>query len=164
MKLKDIYRDLRKKHGLSQEELAEKLMVTRQAVSRWENGETVPSTDTLKLMSRFYEVPINALLGCPQELYCQACGMPLKEDESIAREPDGSFNEEHCRWCWVDGKYIGPETMEEMIELCVPHMKMPEDAAREFLRKQLPTLKHWRTNAQPPATEQPAVPQQKTGG
>ncbi|MCL2509348.1 MAG: zinc ribbon domain-containing protein [Oscillospiraceae bacterium] len=31
-----------------------------------------------------------------------------------------------------------------MIEVCVPHMKMPEDAARDFLRKQLPTLKHWK--------------------
>lgn len=147
MKLKMIYREIRKKQGLTQEEMAQKLFVTRQAVSRWENGESVPSIDTLQLMSKTFGIPINALLGCPQELYCQACGMPLKDDDSIARALDGGFDEEHCRWCVVDGKYVGAETMEEMIEVCVPHMKMPEDAARDFLRKQLPTLKHWRTNS-----------------
>ena len=41
---------LRKKNGWSQEELAEKVFVTRQAVSRWENGETTPNTETLKLL------------------------------------------------------------------------------------------------------------------
>ena len=45
METKDIILELRTKNGLSQDELAEKLYVTRQAVSRWENGETVPNTD-----------------------------------------------------------------------------------------------------------------------
>ena len=49
METKDILLELRQKRGLSQEELAEKLFVTRQAVSRWENGETTPNVDTLKL-------------------------------------------------------------------------------------------------------------------
>ena len=44
METKDIIRDLRVKKGLSQEELAERVFVTRQAVSRWENGETIPNT------------------------------------------------------------------------------------------------------------------------
>jgi len=144
MKLKSRFKELRKKQGLTQEEMAQKLSVTRQAVSRWETGETVPSIDTLSLMSRSFGVSINSLLGQPRELYCQACGMPLRDDDSIARAPGGCFDEDHCRWCVVDGKYVGPDTMEEMIEVCVPHMKMPEDAARNFLRKQLPMLKHWR--------------------
>ena len=42
---------LRKHLNLSQNEFAEKLSVTRQAVSRWENGETVPNIDTLKLIA-----------------------------------------------------------------------------------------------------------------
>ena len=89
---------------------------------------------------------INALLGQPDELYCQACGMPLKKDDDIAHEPDGSFNEKYCRWCWVDGKYVGAATVEEMIEVCLPHMGWPDqDAARAFLQKQLPQLEHWRT-------------------
>lgn len=47
METKEIIRELRAKNGLSQDELAEKIFVTRQAVSRWENGETVPNTETL---------------------------------------------------------------------------------------------------------------------
>ena len=52
METKDIIYQLRTEKGLSQEELAEKVFVTRQAVSRWETGETVPNTETLKLLSR----------------------------------------------------------------------------------------------------------------
>lgn len=50
METKDVIFGLRTKKGLSQDELAAKVMVTRQAVSRWENGETVPNTETLKLL------------------------------------------------------------------------------------------------------------------
>ena len=42
METKDVILQLRNRENLSQEELAEKLFVTRQAVSRWENGETLP--------------------------------------------------------------------------------------------------------------------------
>lgn len=50
METKDIILELRTKNKLSQDELAKKVMVTRQAVSRWENGETIPNTETLKLL------------------------------------------------------------------------------------------------------------------
>lgn len=50
METKDIILELRNKAGLSQDELAEKVFVTRQAVSRWENGETTPNTETLNLV------------------------------------------------------------------------------------------------------------------
>ena len=52
METKDVILELRTKKGLSQDELAEKVYVTRQAVSRWENGETIPNTETLKLLLR----------------------------------------------------------------------------------------------------------------
>jgi len=152
MKVKKILKDLRKKAGLSQEALAQKVLVTRQAVSRWETGETVPNTETLKLLSALFGVTINTLLGQPRELYCQACGMPLRDDESVARDTEGGFNEEFCRWCWVDGAYAGPGTMEEMIEVCVPHMGMPPDQARALLQKQLPQLKFWKAKAEAEAT------------
>ena len=79
----DILKELRQKHNLTQEELAERVLVTRQAVSRWETGETQPNTETLKLLSREYSVSINTLLGSPRQLFCQCCGMPLNEDENI---------------------------------------------------------------------------------
>ena len=85
MKTKEIIYELRTKKGLSQEELAERVFVTRQAVSRWENGETVPNTETLKLLSKEFEVSINTLLGSPQRLICQCCGMPL-EDCDISKK------------------------------------------------------------------------------
>ena len=70
METKDIILELRTKKGLSQDELAERLFVTRQAVSRWENGETIPNTEALKLLSKFFNVSINTLLGSPRELVC----------------------------------------------------------------------------------------------
>ena len=90
MNTKDILRQLRVQKGLSQDELAEKLYVTRQAVSRWETGETTPNVETLKLLSHFFDVSINTLLGTPRALVCQCCGMPL-DDASLSRELDGAF-------------------------------------------------------------------------
>ena len=48
METKNVIYELRTGKSMSQDELAEKLFVTRQAVSRWENGETVPNAETLK--------------------------------------------------------------------------------------------------------------------
>ena len=104
METKDVIFKLRTTNGLSQDELAEKVYVTRQAVSRWENGETVPNVDTLKLLSKLFNVSINTLLGSPQQLVCQCCGMPL-QDDSISKEKDGLFNEEYCKWCYADGDF-----------------------------------------------------------
>ena len=104
MNTKDILRQLRVQKGLSQDELAEKLYVTRQAVSRWETGETTPNVETLKLLSRFFDVSINTLLGTPRALVCQCCGMPL-DDASLSRELDGAFNEDYCKWCYHAGTF-----------------------------------------------------------
>ena len=120
METKDVILSLRRKAGLSQDALAEKVFVTRQAVSRWETGETVPNTDTLKLLSRLFDVSINTLLGAPRQLICQCCGMPL-EDENISREPDGTLNEEYCKWCYSGGEFKY-NSAEQLIDFCVEHM------------------------------------------
>lgn len=62
MEIKDILYNLRKNNNLTQDEMAKKLFVTRQAVSRWENGETIPNVDTLKLISNIFDVSINSLI------------------------------------------------------------------------------------------------------
>lgn len=54
---------LRKQKGLTQMELAEKLNVSRQAISRWEVGAAVPSTDNMKILGDLYEVPVDYLLN-----------------------------------------------------------------------------------------------------
>ena len=145
MNTKDVIYELRTKNGLSQDELAEKVFVTRQAVSRWENGETVPSTDTLKLLSDLFGVSINTLLGSPQKLVCQCCGMPL-EDEIIGRNKDGSLNEDYCKWCYADGTYTY-SNMDDLIEVCVKHMvseNFTEEQVRAYMKQVLPTLDYWK--------------------
>ena len=145
MNTKDVIYGLRTKNGLSQDELAEKVFVTRQAVSRWENGETVPNTETLKRLSELFNVSINTLLGSPQKLICQCCGMPL-EDEIIGRNQDGSLNEQYCKWCYADGTYTYSD-MDELIDVCVKHMvndNFTEEQARAYMKQKLPQLDYWK--------------------
>jgi transcriptional regulator with XRE-family HTH domain len=104
METKNVILDLRTKMGLSQEELAERVFVTRQAVSRWETGETTPNIETLKLLSSLFDVSINTLLGSPRKLFCECCGMEI-DDSCISREKNGNINEEYCKWCYADGEY-----------------------------------------------------------
>ena len=145
MNTKDILHELRTKNGLSQDDLAEKVFVTRQAVSRWENGETVPGTETLKLLSKLFNVSINTLLGSPHKLICQCCGMPL-EDSIIGRNRDGSLNESYCKWCYADGTYTY-SSMDDLIEVCVRNMvneQFSEEQVRAYLKQTLPTLDYWK--------------------
>ena len=145
MNTKDILFELRTKNGLSQDDLAERVFVTRQAVSRWENGETVPNTDTLKQLSKLFNVSINTLLGAPRQLICQCCGMPL-EDAIISKDKDGTLNEDYCKWCYADGTYTYSD-MEELIGVCARHMAnedFSEEQARSYMRQMLPKLDYWK--------------------
>lgn len=145
MEPKNVIFELRTKKGLSQDELAQKVHVTRQAVSRWETGETVPNTETLKLLSKLFDVSINTLLGAPRSLICQCCGMPL-DDSTISKEPDGTFNEEYCKWCYADGKFVYT-SLEKLVDFLVEHMSnadWPPEQARAYFEAQLPKLDHWR--------------------
>ena len=131
MQTKDVILNLRTQKGLSQEALAEKVFVTRQAVSRWENGETIPNTETLKLLSKEFDISINTLLGSPRDLVCQCCGMPLK-DTDISKETDGFFN---------------ALSIEELTDFLVNHMateKWPADQARAYFEEKLPKLNYWK--------------------
>ncbi len=147
MEMKERLKTLREGKGLTQEALAQRLLVTRQAVSRWETGETQPNTETLKLISREFDVSINTLLGAPRQLFCQCCGMPLGEDGMISREPDGTFNEDYCRWCYADGRFVYA-SKEELIDFLVSHMPDAENRPEEERRAQydywLSQLKHWK--------------------
>ena len=147
MEIKDILKSLREKNHLTQDQLAERVMVTRQAVSRWENGETQPNTDTLKILSKEYDVSINTLLGSPRQLVCQCCGMPLTEDGMISKEPDGSFNEDYCKWCYTDGSFTY-KSKDSLLDFLVVHMLNPDNTAEDVRRVQfdgyLSQLKHWK--------------------
>ena len=146
MSVQEMIKTLREKHGFSQDQLAGCVMVTRQAVSRWETGETQPNTDTLKLLSKEFDVSINTLLGSPRKLICQCCGMPLSEDGMISKEADGSFNEDYCKWCYADGTYTYSD-MDDLIDVCVGHManeNFSEEQARSYMKQMLPKLDYWK--------------------
>ena len=146
METKNIIHKLRTEKGLSQDELAKKIFVTRQAVSRWENNETVPNTEALKLLSKEFDVSINTLLGSPRQLFCQCCGMPLDE-LTISKEIDGEFNEDYCKWCYADGQFAY-RTKEDLIEYLLCHMPNTDNLQEEERRVQfdcyLSQLKHWK--------------------
>ncbi len=143
----EILKKLREEHLLTQEELANRVNVTRQAVSRWERGDTWPSTDTLVLLSREFDVSINTLLGSPRRLFCQCCGMPLDDDGMISRNPDGSFNEKYCKWCYSDGHFAYSDK-DSLLDFLLSHMPNPENTPEEERRLQydgyLSQLEHWK--------------------
>ena len=147
MEVQEILKKLREKNNLTQEEMANRVNVTRQAVSRWENGETQPNPEMLKVLSREFDVSINTLLGSPRQLYCQCCGMPLSEDSMISRERDNSFNEDYCKWCYADGEFLYT-TKESLIDFMMQHMPNPQNQSeserRQFFESQLSNLKHWK--------------------
>lgn len=63
MQLGNNIQTLRKKKGLSQEKLAEKINVTRQTISNWELGEAAPNPEQLILLSKQFDISIDELVG-----------------------------------------------------------------------------------------------------
>ena len=75
--------NLRKSNGLSQEALAEKLGISRQAVSKWERAEASPDTDNLIMLARLYKVSLDELLQTEDEI-----PVPEKAEAGSAEEPE----------------------------------------------------------------------------
>ena len=155
METKTAILELRKNLNLSQLEFAERLLVTRQAVSRWENGETIPSIDTLRMISKTFHVSVDQLLDYPAGI-CQSCGMNLERDIDKGTNQDESESEEYCSFCYQHGKFAQDITMEEMIELNLRDLDewnksvglhLTKQEARAELMKYLPALKRWRAEA-----------------
>lgn len=147
MAIKDVLPRLRRERGLTQEDLAKKLFITRQAVSRWETGETAPAIDMTKLIAVMLDVPVTELLEMPEH-YCQSCGMMFTAPDQHGHEADGAEVEDFCRWCYDDGAYTYETTMEDMIEDCAPRMAeamdWTVDESASLLGAVLPTLKRWK--------------------
>ena len=154
METKDTILNLRKSLNLSQDEFAEQLFVTRQAVSKWENGETIPNTDTLKLMAETFKISVDHLLGHPAGI-CQSCGMPLQHDNEKGTQQDGSLSEEYCVYCFSKGAFTQDLTMEELIEHNLQTLdewneanglSLTREESIEQRMELLPTLKRWKTS------------------
>lgn len=152
METKDIILELRKSLHLSQREFAEKLSVTRQAVSRWENGETLPNIDTLRFIAETFQVSADYLLGRPAG-QCQSCGARLEQDSDRGTEADGTRSEDFCAFCYQQGTFTQDITMEQMVELNLQALDewnqaeglhLTKQEARSQLLQFLPTLKRWK--------------------
>lgn len=87
---------LRKRNSLSQEALAEKLGISRQAVSKWERAEASPDTDNLILLSRIYGISMDELLSTEDEIPVSYMDM---EEEKL---PEKEIREE-------EGEILSPE-------------------------------------------------------
>ena len=72
---------MRKKNNLSQEELAAKMGVTRQAVSKWERAESAPDMENLILLAKLYGVTIDELLNTGASPETVSAGISLKKDD-----------------------------------------------------------------------------------
>lgn len=95
MELKEKLVALRKEKGLTQSAVAEKLDVSRQAISRWESGIALPSTDNLKSLSALYGVPVDYLLNSDTEEQRVTKGLEA-ENSTVdgIRLSDENLNEE----------------------------------------------------------------------
>jgi len=98
-------------------------------------------------LSKEFDVSINTLLGNPRQLVCQCCGMPLSEDTMISKEPNGSFNEDFCKWCYSDGEFVY-KTKDALLDYLVGYMPNPDNTPDDERRVQfdgyLSQLKHWK--------------------
>ena len=78
---------------------------------------------------------------------CQSCGMPMADDSLLGTNADGTINENYCKYCYKDGKFIDDVTMEEYIEMCSQfgsQANMTNEQMKECCQKLFPTLKRWK--------------------
>ena len=87
MELSQKLKELRKKQGLTQLELAERLFVSRQAISGWEAGTSRPSTENLQSLSRLFNIPLETLLDDTAEAEPAAAPEKLPLPEASLAEP-----------------------------------------------------------------------------
>lgn len=148
MRVAEAIQNARKAAGLTQEQLAAKAFVTRQAVSRWETGESEPGIDMRKLLASILGVPVVDLLDLPDAPTCQCCGTPFDvPNMPFGTNADGTENPDYCGWCYRDGEFAG-SGLDETIERNVPYLVQATGCSQEeavsFMGAVLPTLKRWR--------------------
>lgn len=81
--------------------------------------------------------------------FCQSCGMPMNKEEERGTEKDLSRSEDYCVYCYQNGEFTSEQTMEEMIESCIPFSMeggvYPDaDTARKGMQAYFPQLKRWK--------------------
>lgn len=78
---------------------------------------------------------------------CQSCGMPIENDNQLGSNLDGSLNQDYCKYCFKEGKFIDDVSMEKYIDMCSQfgaQAGMTNNEMRAFCEKLFPTLKRWK--------------------
>jgi len=78
---------------------------------------------------------------------CQSCAIPLTNKDLLGTNKDGSLNEDYCKYCYVDGKFVDDVSMEEYVEMCSQFGEqagMTNEQMRDFCQQIFPTLKRWK--------------------
>lgn len=136
---------------MTQDEFAQELHVTRQAVPRWENGETAPTIDTLKSISELFKVDVCTIIGIGAT--CQSCSWPLNEADFLGTNVDKGVNINYCGHCHAEGKFSQESSIAEMVNSLIAGLeyfneakgtKYTEEEARKFFTKHLATLPRWK--------------------
>ncbi|MDE5984439.1 MAG: helix-turn-helix domain-containing protein [Eubacterium sp.] len=93
MKFNENIRNLRKEKGLSQEHLAEKLGVTRQTISKWENGAAMPNLKKLTEIADFFNVSMDTILG--MEIENKSSVKSSSADDNNSYSNENNYNKEY---------------------------------------------------------------------
>jgi hypothetical protein len=88
-------------------------------------------------------------MGNSEMKFCQSCAMPLENADLHGTNADGSRSEDYCHYCYKDGAFIKDETMDGMIETCIPFVSggkpwPDEETARKAMKEIFPQLKRWK--------------------
>ena len=110
MEVKDILRNLREKNHLTQEQMAERIGVTRQAVSRWETGMTQPNPELLKVLSREFGVSVVRSTAVSMKNIANGA-MLMASSHTVARNPCWTFWSITCRIRGTNRKVSGGHYM-----------------------------------------------------
>lgn len=79
---------------------------------------------------------------------CQSCAMPIEDGNLKGTNKDGSKNDDYCTYCYQNGEFTSDATMEEMVEICIPHtinasVYPDEETARKEMTAIFSQLKRW---------------------
>ena len=148
MPMNETIAQIRAEQGITQEQMARDLYVTRQAVSRWETGETSPGIDMVKLICVTYGVPLERFFDMPIEYYCQSCSMPIPDPALHGTEADGSESKDYCKFCYQGGDFTAKAVdMDEFIEataqLEADALNISREEAVSLMGTLLPHLQRW---------------------
>ena len=121
--------ELRKKNNLSQEELADKLGLSRQAVSKWERAEASPDTDNLICLAKIYGVSLDDLLNTDQSV--EDIAKETKEKESEKDEKESSSEDKGKEQVSIGPGHIYVHNDKEHVDIGLGHIHVIDEDGKE---------------------------------